>query len=62
MTNKFVEESFKAYFNEVVTSDCPKERERFFRIAMENVEREVRHAATQEVFTLANKLANKEHY
>ena len=62
MTNKFVEETFKAYFNEIVESDCPKERKRFFRIALENVEREARHAATQEVFTLANKLANKEHY
>ena len=62
MNNKYVQETFKAYFKEVVSSDCPKERERFFRIALENVEREVRHAATQEVFTLANKLANKAHY
>ena len=62
MNNRYVEETFKAYFNEIVESECPKERERFFRIALENVEREVRHATTQEVFTLANKLANKEHY
>ncbi len=62
MENKFIEETIKAYTNEVVTSDCPKERARFFKIALQNLEREVRHAATNEVFTLANKLANKEHY
>ncbi|CAM0052418.1 hypothetical protein VPHK406_0117 [Vibrio phage K406] len=61
MTIKIIEETIKAY-SEVINSDCSKERERFFRIALENVEREARHAATKEVFQLANDLHNKKHY
>ncbi len=61
MSIKIIEDTIKAY-HEVVDSDCKKEREKFFRIALENVEREVRHATINEFSKTVNKINNKLHY
>lgn len=61
MSIRFIEDTIKAY-KEVITSECEAERERFFRIALEHVEREARHRAVNEIYNLANTVHNQKHY
>ena len=58
---KIIEITYKAYEDNILNG-TEEEKKRFFRIALENIEREARHAAVSEIYTLANSVQNMKHY